>query len=308
VGPIEQLKGAWGWSSILLARTSSGKFFFKASYRKPPYEAVAVDELSRDWPNHVPRLVGVDRGRNWMIMHDFGETRLNELDDGYRRRAVRTFARLQEASSGLAEKWRGLGCNAAGPPGMIPDLERLLGETAILRCGPDALSDDEIESLIGAVPVLADRCVRLSDSSIPVTIHNEDFRSDNVVWHDNSFIFFDWSNTAVTHPFFSMNYFLNRMKRPDGTSSLRWKVLLEDPARQALRDAYLEAWHDYAGMDELRDEFSRVRGLFFLYEAIRCYRDLPYLEPDAPWTRNAVVYIPRCLRDLRDALELDGVR
>ncbi len=195
-----------------------------------------------------------------------------------------------------------------GPDEMIVAFERLLGETAILRCGPDALSGREIDRLIERIPAIADRCRELSDSPVPVTLHKEDLRAENVAWHGDSFLFYDWSNTTISHPFFSMSYFLNRMKRPKDIASLSWKTLLTDPGRIALRDVYLEAWHDCAGTEELREEFVRVRSLFSLYEAIRCYLDLPYLEPDAPWTRNARVYIPRCLRDLKATFELIDVR
>jgi hypothetical protein len=305
-GPVTQLKGAWGWSSILVADTRTDRFYFKASYMKPPYEAVVVDELSKTRPELVPSPVVVDRKRNWMIMRDFGDTHLDSLDEEQWRGAVRTFAGLQRESIRRVEKWKGLNCPVTSPEEMAAACERLLRETEILHGGPDALGEREIDELAGLLPAIADRCGELSDSPVPPALHNEDFRSDNVAWGGDSFVFFDWSHTSITHPFFSMSYFLNRIKRPPDAASLPWKTELEDPERIALRDAYLEPWLDYGGHEKLCEDFLRVRRLFFLNEAIRCYLDLPYLETGTPWTINTMDYIPRCLRDLKTVFEMTG--
>jgi hypothetical protein len=45
-GPVEQLKAAWSWSSILRISTSAGALYFKADYAKPPSEPAVIDALA----------------------------------------------------------------------------------------------------------------------------------------------------------------------------------------------------------------------------------------------------------------------
>jgi hypothetical protein len=51
-GPIEQLKAAWSWSSILRVNSSVGFLYFKADRVKPPSEPAVIDALARRWPRN----------------------------------------------------------------------------------------------------------------------------------------------------------------------------------------------------------------------------------------------------------------
>src|SRR5205809_2748741 len=93
-GPIEQLKAAWGWSSILRVPTTAGRLYFKADYAKPPSEPALILALAERWPDNVPTIVAADLDRGWMLMRDFDGRMLDEQSLSECQGAVRPFAEL----------------------------------------------------------------------------------------------------------------------------------------------------------------------------------------------------------------------
>ena len=53
-GPVDQVKGAWGWSSILKAETDRGTVYLKADYDRPPKEVAVILKLAERWPRNAP--------------------------------------------------------------------------------------------------------------------------------------------------------------------------------------------------------------------------------------------------------------
>jgi hypothetical protein len=132
-GPVEQLKAAWSWSSILRVNTSAGALYFKADYAKPPSEPAVIDALARRWPRNVPTLVAADHDRGWMLMRDFGERSLDGEPIARWLAANRTFAAIQVACSADLEPWWRLGCLDLRIPALAACMDRLLGDDAALR-------------------------------------------------------------------------------------------------------------------------------------------------------------------------------
>jgi len=294
-GPVDQIKGAWGWSSILKAETDRGAVYFKADYDKPPKEAAVILKLAERWPRNVPHIIASDAERNWMLLSDFGAAGLETLGNGHFQSAVSLFAEVQRSTAPDVDGWRLLGC-----PDMTPENLRL---TRRLMADPAALCGEELRQLELRVPQMEQMLAQLSSSALPDTISNEDFKPGNVAVCGGEYIFYDWGNTVITHPMFGINYFLNRMPRPASEDSSRWCSGLEDAARRALMSAFLDQWTNYASWDQLSAEFWLCRRLYPLYEAVKSYCDIPYVGTSSPWGAGSLAHIPQAVRNLMTALD-----
>jgi hypothetical protein len=300
---VQQFKGAWDWSSILCADTDRGAVYLKADYRKPPKEAAVVQKLAERWQDSVPQVIAADIERNWMLTSDFGRETLDLLPPDRYPPAVAQYAAIQRSALDELDDWQRLGCLDMTAGRLMPMLRRLLADAPVLRDSPNALSPEEMDDVQAAIPGLEEMCVELASSSLPNTISNEDFRAGNIVVRGDGYLFYDWSNTVITHPMFGINYFLGRIHRPSGVDRLQWRYALDDAPRRAIVNAYLSEWSEYASREQLKREFWLCRRLYYLYDALRCHGDLPFVRATSPWAMATVRYIPQAVRQLLTGLD-----
>lgn len=298
-----QIKGAWGWSSILRAETDKGAVYFKADYDQPPKEAAVILKLAERWPQNLPHIIASDAGRNWMLTSDFGGAGLETLDMGHFLNAVSLFAKMQRSTAPDVHEWRLLGCPDMTPDALLRLTRRLIADRAVLCGGEGGLRPDELAELEQKMPQIEQMLTRLASSALPDVVSNEDFKLGNVAVCGGEYLFYDWGNAVITHPMFGINYFLNRMPRPTSEDGSRWRNGLEDEARRALMSAFLARWADYAPWDQLSSEFWLCRRSFPLYEAVKSYCDLPYVGTSSPWGAGSLAYIPQAIRKLTVALD-----
>ena len=301
--PVEQIKGAWGWSSILTAETNRGMVYFKADYDRPPKEGVIVLKLAERWPQDVPHLLAADAQRNWMLMSGFAGVSLEPLGTKHYLRAVSRFAEIQRSTAPDTNEWKQLGCPDMTPNALMRLTKKLLDDTFALTGGESGLSREELTELAQKLPQIEQMLARLAASALPNVISNEDFRAGNVVLSSGAFLFYDWSGTVITHPLFGINYFLNRMVRSDGEDRFRWRNDLEDARRPAILAAFLSEWTEYASWDQLVAEFWLCRRLSPLYEAVRCHCDLPFVNTASPWGAGTLANIAQALKSLLASLD-----
>ena len=302
-GPVEQLKGAWSWSSLLKAEIDKGTVYFKADYERPPQEATVILKLAERWPLNVPQIIASSPEHGWMLMPDFRGVSLETLGTSDYLNAVSQFARLQRSATPDFDDWKRLGCFDMTPPAFLRLTVRLFADTNVLCCGEDGLSHEEVATLRSKLPRIEQILNRLASSVLLSTISNEDFRAGNVVVWDGVCLFYDWSGTVVTHPLFGINYFLNRMVRAYSEDRFLWRHDLEDAQRRELASAFLSEWTDDAEWDQLVTEFWLCRRLCPLYEAVRCYSDLLFVGTVSPWGAGTFRNISHSLRSLTAALD-----
>jgi hypothetical protein len=282
-GPVEQLKAAWSLSSILRVNSSVGALYFKADCGKPPSEPAVIDALARRWPRNVPAVVAADHDRGWMLMRDFGERSLDGEPIARWQAANRTFATIQVACSADLEPWWRLGCPDLRIPILAAYMDRLLGDNAALRIDePGGLTTAAATRLRELVPRLHDLWDELAAIPIPASIVQQDFRHGNLVMSGRSYVFYDWSDTVVSHPFFACCRFLDFVHR--GPHPRRGLPVEE--RRRRIADAYLEPWTSILGHADLQRGFELARRLNPIYVAIRWYLDAPYCEPTSSWGRG----------------------
>jgi len=299
-GPVEQFKTAWSCSCILRVPTTAGYLFFKATYSRPPAEILVIQELATHWPRHVPTILAADESRRWMLMEDFGSRELTRMPFARWSGALRLFGRLQqECSEGLSPWWE-IGCPDRRMDNLIGHMEPLFSDPLLTRADPPfRLCEADLKRLMALRERWAQELLELGASPLPVSIVQQDFRDGNVAVRRTGFLFYDWSDTVLSHPFWSACRFLEYVPTTDQRPRRGAGRTLPTAVRhERLIDAYLEAWVDYAPRDRLRALFRQTQRLNPLYQAIRWYLELPYCEPGSPWWRIMLSSLTESLQEL----------
>ena len=251
------------WSTVLRVPTTGGDVWFKANIPSLAYEAAVVDLLATRRPDFVPGLLATDVDRGWMLMADGGE-RLREIVEREQSLdrwldVLPRYGRLQIDMVEDLDPLRGLG---------LPDcrLETLASRYEEVIEHVDTVTDDENRRLRALVPTIAELCERLASAGVPETIQHDDLHDGQIFLHDDDYVFFDWGDACVSHPFFSMSVTLEGV--------LAWGLDdvegSEDIARY--RDAYLEPFRGFAAWEGLQAAHEIALRLGWICRALNVQR------------------------------------
>jgi hypothetical protein len=241
IGAVEQPQ-IRPWSTVLRVPTTGGDVWFKANIPLLAYEAAVVDLLAARRPDCVPGLLATDLDRGWLLMADGGE-RLREIVEREREfgrwlEVLPRYGRFQLDMAADLDRLLGL---------CLPDrrLETLASQYEDLIGRVDAVTDDEGRRLSALVPRIAELCERLASVGVPETIQHDDLHDGQIFVRDGRYLFFDWGDACVSHPFFSMSVTLE--------GQLAWGLDDVEGSEDIdpYRDAYLEPFRDLAGWSEL---------------------------------------------------------
>jgi Phosphotransferase enzyme family len=261
--PVEQ-PHVRPWSTVLRLPSTDGVLWFKANHPSLAHEAGVVTLISRRRPDLVPELIAADLESGWMLMRDGGE-RLREVIERERDLArwlelLPLYAELQIELAGDADS-----LVASGAP------DRRL---AVL---PDGLGVLDLSTEQSAR--VQEWCERLAAYGIAETIQHDDFHDGQIFVRDGRYLFFDWGDACVSHPFFTLSVTLEGV--------LRWGLDdVEDSVDIApFRDAYLEPFERYAPRSELVEATSIAFRLGWISRAL-CNHELDVAlgsqdEPDS---------------------------
>ncbi len=284
--PIEQLR-SWERSAILRAQTSFGTIYFKALPGMFRHEAPLVKWLAHNDPDAFPKPILVDGWRRWLLMPDYGTQTLDDISEFARwEAAFRQFAELQISLSVRLNELIGLGCPDRRLYTLAASIESLLMSSAESLSGSGLkISVDELERLRTRIPEFKQACAALSAYSIPASLEHGDFWAGQVVVNGGKVVFIDWSDSSVSHPFFSL-YFLN---------DANIKLPAVPDVQERLRDAYLQPWRAYEPLDKLIQAYDLAMLLAPLHYALIYQRHiLPQMQNQ--WEMNSM--IPFYLRNL----------
>jgi hypothetical protein len=259
-GPIEQLS-SWCISSILRAPTKDGDVYFKATVRTPLFvdEGAVTRELAELFPGSVPRPLAIDSERRWMLLDDFGKVVGWSAPLETTIEVLTAFGRLQIEAADHADKLIAVGAVDRRPGWLAPQIASLLEIPDVL-----GLDEEELGRLEALVPAFASACERLAAGPVPDTLVHGDLHMANVARNGGRYVFFDWTDACVTHPFLDLIVLLFE----------------DDPeVRRALRDAYLEVWAGYAAEDELLALWALAEPLIGMNQAVSYRAILESVEP-----------------------------
>lgn len=274
-GPIEQ-PHVRVWSTVLRVPTREGALFFKANAPVFAHEAALVAAWTRWGCDHIPRVLAADTQRGWILMADGGETLRSVVqEDGDIRhwhRLLPLYARLQISMAEHVPDLLSLGLPDSRLSALPAQYARLLDDTEILRIGqPEGLSAEEYMRLRDLTPQLAADCARLAAYGISETMQHDDLHDNNILVRDERYLFFDWGDSCVAHPYFSMLVIMRSAARTLNREE-------DDPAILELRDIYLKSWTHLLPSADLRAAFTLAYRLGMICRTLTYYRLVSNLE------------------------------
>jgi hypothetical protein len=275
-GPVEQPHER-PWSTILRVPTHEGAVYFKACAGVLAHEVAVTQALAQWKPDCMPSVLAAEPKEGWMLMADGGITVREAIKaEGDIRHWEQLLPRYAELQIEMVNHVDDL--LAAGIPNRLlttlPDqIETLLGHKDMLHIGqPEGLTSAEYERLVGMKERLTGLCDELAASPIPESIHHGDFHDANIFLNEGRYVFFDWGDSSVAHPFFSLRTAFVIIEYFQGFKP-------GSPELAQLRDVYLEPWKSFGSRDNLLAAFELASRLSPLTSALGWYRVVSSLDP-----------------------------
>jgi hypothetical protein len=295
-GTIEQPHSR-PWSTVLRVPTSEGAMYFKAASPVDPYEPVLLQSLARWRPEVVPEPLAVDTERGWLLMRDAGQKLRNTIRPTQDIRpwlpVLPIYAELQIEMAQRVPELLMLGVpdrRLSVLPGLY---EPLLTDVDVLRIDqPLGLTSEQYRRLLDLSPRVAELCEELATHTIAETLNHGDLTDANIFARDGRFIFLDWGDSCVSHPFYSLRTVLVSAEISLGLEE-------NSPELQPLRDAYLEPWTRYESREDLltaldlASRLASINGALTWHRLVSRLKGLPreqYAEP-----------VPALLQEFLDA-------
>lgn len=252
-GPVDQFH-VRPWSTVLRVTSGDETVYFKAVMPELAHEPALTSALGKRFPDCTLPVIALDTARGWMLLPDAGLT-LRELVSprdtvAHWPEILERYAGVQQQAAPDVEALLALGVadrRLAALPGLFDDL---LDDTEALRIGePDGLTPEEHDQLQASRDRLACACRSVAASGVPETLCHEDFHDANVFLRDGQYLFTDWGECCIAHPFFTLLVTLR-------STAYRLGVDVNAPEIVALRDAYLACWTQHATMNDMREAFD----------------------------------------------------
>lgn len=288
-GPLETVQQRI-WSRVARIPTAAGPVYFKAAAPAVAYEAGLTRRLAELRPECAPEVLAADPARGWLLMGD-GGMRLREtlkaegLGLGRWLELLPRYAELQiELAGRLPELWA-LGVPDRSPETLPEQLEGLLAGGAA-----QGLPAAELARLRAFGPRLAELCGELMGCGVPVSLHHGDFHDGNIFVRGEHYVFFDWGDSSLAQPFFSLRTAFisveNTFDLPEGA-----------PEFDRLRDAYLEPWTRFETPERMRAAFALALRLSALGSALSWNLALSAAPAAAPERAEYGGAIPSLLQE-----------
>lgn len=280
-GPVE-LAHQRPWSSFAQIATDRGTVYFKAPAPSCLFEAALTEALATWRPDCSVPLLGVDIERGWILSADTGITlrkltrSVDQIDHWLK--LLPLYSELQIELADRVPDLLALGLPDRRMARMGQLYAQLLEDTDSLRVGLDlGLTGAEHQQLRQRQAHFAAQCEQLAAYGLPETITHEEVHENNVLLGDGRYVFTDWSDSSVSHPFLTMLVTIR--------SIAHWLKLDEaGPELQRVRDAYLEPWTRFAPRAELTDALELAYRLGMVNRALSwhdCLQGLPWQHVEA---------------------------
>ena len=276
-GPVEQPHVPW-WSTVLRLPTTAGPLWFKAA-RDAGMEARLTGLLREIAPEHTVELLAAHPARGWMLTRDAG-TRMREHATGAAQlrcweELLPEYAALQIRLGDRVEELVALGVPDLRRPALAGKTRVLAADDDMLRTAPeDALTDAEVTELRERGLTELDRlCAQLAGRGVPDSLQHDDLHDGNAFVRDRAYVFFDWGDACVSHPFHTLVVTLR---------ALAHRLGLEPGAAELLRlrDAYLEPWEAFGTRAELVETAELARRTGTLQRALAWYATVLAMPPE----------------------------
>jgi hypothetical protein len=219
--------------------------------------------LQKHFPEHSVSLLETPVG---MLMADYGSVSLFERQElAVWEEAMRVYAKMQIGAVAHESELLELGLPIRSIDWIDAGIDEFFADDAMLHGGIYPLSEEEISKLRASVPRLHEACQKLRQYQIPDTLEHGDLWGGQIIVRGETLLITDWSDSAWTHPIFSLVFFLAEVHND----------LKDEPKGfEGCKQAYLECWQDYEPMPRLLEAYKEADLLSPLYTALRYYYDV----------------------------------
>jgi hypothetical protein len=264
------------WSTVLRVPTDDGDVWFKANMPTQAFEVAVVETLAARRPDLVPTLLATDLERGWMLQGD-GGTRLREIleetgDFDVWVEILPLYAELQMDVAADRDRLLAAGVSDRLLASLPGQFEEVLTDAESL----ESLTRDERRRLDALAPRIEVECRELADYGLPETIQHDDLHDGQVFVRDGRFLFSDWGDACVSHPFYTLVVTL-------AVLAYRLELDHDAPELDRFRDAYRERWTRFRPRRELEQAYPLAYRLGVLCRGLT-------------W-RSVVAVLPQPLRD-----------
>lgn len=244
-GNIEHVKES-DMTLLLCVPTYEDNYYFKAVGLAAKYEAALSQELYRKCPGKTVDVLSINEKEGWLLMKDLkGEPLRLQKDKRVWQKAISEYAELQISQIGNVDKFLQMG---------VPDRRmRILKEEInnyLEEMCATGLSKEETNQMLSLLPELLEMCDEM-ESNIPASIEHGDLHTNNIRIVENKFVFFDWGDASISHPFFSTRIFWHALDDLI-SSEAEWLGMVEE-----FRPYYLEPWSKFGSMKKI-DKTLRI--------------------------------------------------
>jgi hypothetical protein len=236
---IEPLRG------LLKIRTPDGLFYFKALRGIHRHEQKLTCLLAGLYPSNFPEVICADDEKGWVLMRDVGGDLLDDLHTTkYFEEAISSFARLQIECVKHAATLLACECPDYRLESIALNVESFFQYLSTWEANNEQVDDVRRQMDFPTLTErLVGRCERVKEDNIPATLCHGDLNLGNVFARCGQYIFIDWAEGYVGHPFFTPLEYFNIVKRDRGA---------ETANIPALRAAYLKPWSEALQLDASR--------------------------------------------------------
>ena len=287
------------WSAVYRVPTNDGDLYFKVCPPAFVQEVRVTQLLSLLRPEILPDLIAVHPENGWLLMRDGGPTlRSYKGSDLYLvhwQRVLPLYAGLQQDLETKSHDLLDAGAMDRRLSLLPEKFEILLADTeSLLIDHENGLSSRQYGQLVDNLPSFKERCSRLNSFGLPETIQHDDFHCNNIFAGQSGYRFFDWGESCVAHPFFSMVVTMRSIAYHQGLESLA-------PELTTLRNRYLEAWGEYLDWGSLLEAYELAVQLGAVNRALTWYRLL--LALPEPYRSDEAESVPGWLLEYLDSFE-----
>ncbi len=295
-GPLDAFY-ARPWSIVIRVPSSSGSLYFKAVSPELHHE-IALSAALQQWhPECTLAVIASNPKRGWLLSPD-GGTSLREVirssrDFRHWQAVLPVYARLQIDLGKRVDEMLALGEPDRRLATLPAQYERLLEDRGALCIDqPDGITTEQYARLLALKQQFAGMCAELADHAIPETLNHGDLTDGNVFVSSDRPVFFDWGDSAVSHPFFSLRTTF---------VSLYFSLGIDygAPELDMLRDTYLEAWSEYGTPGQLQQAFRLAQKIAPISGALAWQGALSRLE--GPEKAEYAAPVPSLLQEFLDS-------
>lgn len=238
------------WSIVFQIPTEQGTFYFKALTPSLPHEPALVAALAERFPQAVPEVVALAQNNPWFIMRDAGQSlrsvQPQSLALEYWQKAMQQYAELQRGMASEMDTLLALGV-LDRRLSVLPEIySDFINNPSIMQVesDPEGLHAEDLVALQNGLPRVQELCRQLTEAGIPETIEHNDLHDNNIFVRGDSVRIADWGDSGIAPPFFSLTVVLRSL-------AYTQKLPEDSPVLADVRQTYLNAWADFAPLDEL---------------------------------------------------------